>query len=29
MRIGHIALSCKMGELDKVAAYYQQLGFVI
>ncbi len=29
MRIGHIALSCKVGELDKIAAYYQKLGFVI
>lgn len=29
MRIGHIALSCKVGELDEVAAYYQKLGFVI
>lgn len=29
MRIGHIALSCKAGELDKVAGYYQKLGFVI
>jgi catechol 2,3-dioxygenase-like lactoylglutathione lyase family enzyme len=28
MRIGHIALSCKKGELDKVAAYYEKLGFV-
>ncbi len=29
MRLGHIALSCKVGELDKVADYYQKLGFVI
>jgi catechol 2,3-dioxygenase-like lactoylglutathione lyase family enzyme len=29
MRIGHIALSCKIGELDKVAAYYEKLGFAI
>jgi len=29
MRIGHIALSCKVGELDEVAKYYQKLGFVI
>ncbi len=29
MRIGHIALSCKKGELDKIAAYYEKLGFVI
>lgn len=29
MRIGHIALSCKVGELDEVAGYYQKLGFVI
>jgi catechol 2,3-dioxygenase-like lactoylglutathione lyase family enzyme len=29
MRIGHIALSCKAGELDEVAGYYQKLGFVI
>ncbi len=29
MRIAHIALSCKVGELDEVAAYYQKLGFVI
>jgi len=29
MRIGHIALSCKIGELDKVAEYYQKMGFEI
>jgi catechol 2,3-dioxygenase-like lactoylglutathione lyase family enzyme len=29
MRIGHIALSCKAGELDEVAEYYKKLGFVI
>ena len=29
MRIGHIALACKAGELDKVARYYKKLGFVI
>lgn len=29
MKLGHIALACKVGELDKVAAYYQKLGFVI
>jgi catechol 2,3-dioxygenase-like lactoylglutathione lyase family enzyme len=29
MRIGHIALSCKVGELDEVAGYYRKLGFVI
>ncbi len=29
MRIGHIALSCKVGELDEVAEYYKKLGFVI
>ena len=29
MRIGHIALSCKVGELDKVADYYKKLGFVV
>ena len=29
MRLAHIALSCKVGELDKVADYYQKLGFVI
>jgi len=29
MRIGHIALSCKVGELDEVAKYYKKLGFVI
>jgi catechol 2,3-dioxygenase-like lactoylglutathione lyase family enzyme len=29
MRIGHIALSCKLGELDEAAAYYRKLGFVI
>ena len=29
MRIGHIALSCKIGELDKVAGYYQKMGFEI
>lgn len=28
MRIGHIALSCKVGELDEVAEYYKKLGFV-
>ena len=28
MRIGHIALSCKIGELDEVAEYYKGLGFV-
>ena len=29
MRIGHIALSCKIGELDKVAEYYRKMGFEI
>lgn len=29
MRLGHIALSCKVGDLDNVAGYYQKLGFVI
>src|ERR1017187_5681592 len=29
MRLGHIALACKVGELDEVAAYYQKLGFEI
>ncbi|MGZ8209743.1 MAG: VOC family protein [Burkholderiales bacterium] len=29
MRLGHIALSCKVGELDEVAGYYEKLGFVI
>ncbi len=29
MRIAHIALCCKVGELDEVAKYYQKLGFVI
>ena len=29
MRLGHIALACKVGELDEVAAYYRKLGFVI
>ena len=29
MRIAHIALSCKVGELDEVAGYYKKLGFVI
>jgi len=29
MRLGHIALSCKVGELDQVAEYYRKLGFVI
>lgn len=29
MRIAHIALSCKVGELDEVAEYYKKLGFVI
>jgi hypothetical protein len=29
MRLGHISLNCKMGELDKVADYYRKLGFVI
>ena len=29
MRIAHIALSCKVGELDEVAEFYKKLGFVI
>jgi catechol 2,3-dioxygenase-like lactoylglutathione lyase family enzyme len=29
MRLAHIALACKAGELDKVADYYLKLGFVI
>jgi catechol 2,3-dioxygenase-like lactoylglutathione lyase family enzyme len=29
MRLAHIALACKVGELDKVADYYKKLGFVI
>jgi catechol 2,3-dioxygenase-like lactoylglutathione lyase family enzyme len=29
MRIAHVALSCKVGELDTVAEYYKKLGFVI
>jgi len=29
MRIAHVALCCKVGELDKVAEYYKKLGFVI
>ena len=29
MRIAHIALSCKVGELDQVTEYYRKLGFVI
>ncbi len=29
MRLAHIALSCKIGELDKTADYYKKLGFVI
>lgn len=29
MRLAHIALSCKIGELDQTAAYYRKLGFVI
>ena len=29
MRIAHIALCCKVGELDEVAGYYKKLGFVI
>ena len=29
MRLAHIALSCKIGELDKVADYYKKLGFAI
>lgn len=29
MRLGHIALSCKVGELEQVADYYKKLGFTI
>jgi len=29
MRIGHIALSCKIGDLDKVADYYKKMGFEV
>jgi catechol 2,3-dioxygenase-like lactoylglutathione lyase family enzyme len=29
MRIDHISLACKPGELDKVADYYEQLGFEV
>ena len=29
MRLAHIALSCRKGELDEVAAYYKKLGFTI
>ena len=29
MRIAHVALCCKIGELDEVAEYYKKLGFVI
>jgi catechol 2,3-dioxygenase-like lactoylglutathione lyase family enzyme len=29
MRLGHIALACRVGELDQVAAYYEKLGFEI
>jgi len=29
MRIAHVALCCKVGELDEVAEYYKKLGFVI
>ncbi len=29
MRLGHIALACRVGELDKTAAYYEKLGFEI
>ena len=29
MRLGHIALACKVGELDQTADYYKKLGFVI
>jgi hypothetical protein len=29
MRLAHIALSCKIGELDTVADYYKKLGFSI
>jgi len=29
VRIAHIALCCKVGELDEVATYYKKLGFVV
>ena len=29
MRIDHISLACKPGELDKIADYYKQLGFEV
>ena len=29
MRIDHISLACKVGELDKVTDYYKQLGFEV
>ncbi len=29
MRLGHIALACKVGEMDDLADYYKKLGFEI